>query len=177
MSDQLWQRVAERLDEHEHMTGVRRTVERVRATGEIFTPSALVIEMLRYCDLELFAPGRTVLDPACGDGQFLVAAKWLKVYHHGMTAGKALSDLFGVDIMRDNVDLCRLRLGGGTIVMGDALKPSRMLEGQTDEERELMLTLFGDPQSPARKRSRVPKVVGHSTTTGQRAAMEEPVLF
>jgi len=137
------------------MTGVERTVERVRATGEVFTPSSLVIEMLQYANLDLFAPGRTVLDPACGDGQFLVAAKWLKVYHHRMSEANALQDLYGVDIMRDNVDLCRRRLGGGTIVMGDSLKPMRPLAGQRDEERALMASLFNEPATKTRKKERV----------------------
>jgi hypothetical protein len=137
------------------MTGVERTVERVQATGEVFTPSALVLEMLQYTDLDLFAPGNTVLDPACGDGQFLVAAKWIKVYHHGMSEADALKDLYGVDIMRDNVDLCRRRLGGGTVVMGDALKPTRQLEGQTAEERDTMLALFDEASTKTRKKPRV----------------------
>lgn len=155
MSESLWSRVAARLSEHDYMTGVERTVERVRATGEIFTPSNLVIEMLQYVDLDLFAPGKTVLDPAVGDGQFLVAAKWIKVYHHGMSEDEALSDLYGVDIMRDNVDLCRRRLGGGTVVMGDALKPACELDGQTDEERVLMLSLFDEASTKTRKKERV----------------------
>lgn len=155
MSERLWRLVAERLAEHDYMTGVERTVERVRATGEVFTPSDLVVEMLNYVDLDLFAPGKTVLDPACGDGQFLVAAKWIKVYHHRMKEDDALSELYGVDIMRDNVDLCRRRLGGGTIVMGDSLKPSRALEGQSDEEKELMVSLFSEAATKTRKKQRV----------------------
>jgi type I restriction-modification system DNA methylase subunit len=95
------------MAEHDYMADVERTVERVRATGEIFTPSALVLEMVQYLDLEIFAPGKTVLDPACGDGQFLAAAKWIKVLHHGLDEQAALRDLYGVDVMRDNVDLCR----------------------------------------------------------------------
>lgn len=154
MSAKLWPLVEARLSEHGYMDGVERTVERVRATGEIFTPTPLVIEMLQYVDLEVFAPGRSVLDPACGDGQFLVAAKWIKVYEHGMSEQAALSDLYGVDIMRDNVDLCRRRLGGGTIVMGDALRPSRELDGQTSEERDLMLTLFSEASTRTRKKVR-----------------------
>lgn len=155
MSESLWSLVAARLSEHDYMAGVERTVERVRATGEVFTPSALVIEMLQYVDLDLFAPGKTVLDPACGDGQFLVAAKWIKVYHHGMSESDALRDLYGVDIMRDNVDLCLRRLGGGTIVMGDSLKPTRELDGQTDEERVVMASLFDEASTKTRKRQRV----------------------
>ena len=101
--------------------------------------------MVAYLDPELFAPGRTVLDPACGDGQILIAAKAIKMAYHGMSENDALHDLYGVDIMRDNVDLCRKRLGGGTIVMGNTLDPKQALEGQTPEERELMLDLFDEP--------------------------------
>lgn len=144
MSAQLWAEVERRMNEHGYMHGVERTVERVRATGEVFTPTSLVIEMLSGIPLDTFAPGRTVLDPACGDGQFLVAAKWVKVLAHGMSEQAALGDIYGIDIMRDNVDLCRRRLGGGTIVMGNALNPFEALEGQTEGERELMRALFAD---------------------------------
>jgi hypothetical protein len=132
------------MDEHRYMNGVERTVDRVRATGEVFTPTDLVVEMIAGVPVERFAPGKTVLDPACGDGQFLVAAKWVKVLAHGMSEPDATADLYGIDIMRDNVDLCRLRLKGGTIVMGNALDPFASLDGQTEEERSLMRGLFGE---------------------------------
>jgi len=149
MSADLWAEVALRMDEHGYMHGVERTVERVRATGEVFTPTPLVIEMLSGIPLEEFAPGRTILDPACGDGQFLVAAKWIKVLAHGMSEADALADLYGVDIMRDNVDLCRRRLGGGTIVIGNTLDPAADVEGQTEWDRTQMRLLFAE--GPATK--------------------------
>ncbi|MBN9375358.1 MAG: N-6 DNA methylase [Cellulomonas sp.] len=155
MSEELWELVAARLDEHSYMDGVERTVERVRATAEVFTPTRLVLEMLRYFDLELLAPGKTVFDPACGDGQFLVAAKWIKVYHHGMPEKEALHDIYGVDLMRDNVDLCKRRLGGGTIVMGNSLEPQLCLPGQTDDEHELMVRLFSEPSTDRLRKKRV----------------------
>ncbi len=146
MSKQHWhQSVADALQSHDYMAGVERTVDRVKATGEIFTPNSLVLEMVAYLDPELFAPGKTVLDPACGDGQFLLAAKVIKMQYHGMSEQDALNDLYGVDIMRDNVDLCRKRLGGGTIVMGNTLDPKQALDGQTPEELDLMLQLFEEP--------------------------------
>ncbi len=144
MSSALWREVASRMDEHGYMHGVERTVARVRATGEVFTPTALVVDMLSGLPLNRFAPGRTVLDPACGDGQFLVAAKWIKILHHGMKPDDALRDIYGVDIMRDNVDLCRRRLRGGTIVVGDALNPERVLPEQTADERKMMRQIFLD---------------------------------
>lgn len=154
MSEDFWRTVAERLNEHGYMEGIERTDQRVRETAEVFTPTPLVIEMLKYLDLELFAPGKSVLDPACGDGQFLVAAKWIKVLKFGMSEEEALKDIYGIDIMRDNVDLCRRRLGGGTIVMGDALRPARRLSGQTDEEHKLMIQLFFEVEQGAMAKAR-----------------------
>jgi 2-polyprenyl-3-methyl-5-hydroxy-6-metoxy-1,4-benzoquinol methylase len=138
----IWPEVSSRLAEHEYMVGVSRSADRIKATGEIFTPTELVVDILKYTDLNLFAPGKTVLDPACGDGQFLVAVKWIKVLHHQMDEHQAILDIYGVDIMRDNVDCCLLRLGGGTILMGDSLNPTRRLEMQTEAEHKLMLELF-----------------------------------
>lgn len=158
MSGDLWNLVAARLETHDYMAGVERTVERVRASAEIFTPSELVIEMLSYCDLSIFAPGQTVLDPACGDGQFLDAAKWIKVIHFGMSNSEALQDIYGVDIMRDNVDLCRLRLGGGTILMGDTLRPTLRLNGQSEAEHQQMIEIFGEPAAGTRRKvTRLPR--------------------
>ena len=153
MSNNLWRLVDEKLNEHSYMAGVERTVERVNATAEVFTPNSLVLDILRYLDLEMLAPGKTVLDPACGDGQFLVAAKWLKVFHFGMGESDALSEIYGVDLMRDNVDLCKRRLGGGTVIMGNSLLPTAAIEGQTEEEHKLMLELYSEHAvDPGRKR-------------------------
>ena len=121
--------------------------ERVKDTHEIFTPTDTVLEMIESIGIENFAPGKTVLDPACGDGQFLVAAKWVKVYHFGMSEQEALEDIYGVDLMRDNVDLCKKRLGGGNIIMGNTLQPCIKIEEQTDEERQLMTEWFSNTKS------------------------------
>jgi SAM-dependent methyltransferase len=142
MSDKLWRKVLERINDHSYMTGISRTVERVKATGEIFTPTELVLDILQSTPISAFAPGKLVLDPACGDGQFLVGAKWVKVFFYEISENEALQDIYGVDIMRDNVDLCKSRLNGGFIVMGDALKPSLRLEGQLDYEYQFMITHF-----------------------------------
>ena len=48
--------------------------------------------------------------------------------------------------MRDNVDLCKKRLGGGTIVMGNSLYPNQKLNGQTDEEYDMVNSMLsGSP--------------------------------
>jgi 2-polyprenyl-3-methyl-5-hydroxy-6-metoxy-1,4-benzoquinol methylase len=134
--------IKDKIDEHKYMSGIERTVDRISASAEVFTPSELVVEILQYLDPDVYAPGKTVIDPACGDGQFLVGAKWAKIIIHGMAEAEALADLYGVDIMRDNVDVCKIRLGGGTILMGNALSPGERLKGQTEEEFQLMIQLF-----------------------------------
>ena len=159
MSISLWSLVEEKLNEHSYMEGVERTVERVNATAEIFTPTSLVIEILRYINPEMLAPGKTVLDPACGDGQFLVAAKWIKVFHFGMSESDALSEIFGVDLMRDNVDLCKRRLGGGTVIMGNSLLPEAHVDGQTPDEHELMVRLFSEGGVEHTRKKRVAKAL------------------
>ena len=130
----MWDKIRNKVNNHAYMSSIDRDKQRVQATAEIFTPTDLVIEMLSKINIDRLGAGKTVLDPACGDGQFLTAIKWVKVYIHEMTEKQALQDIYGVDIMRDNVDLCKKRLGGGTILMGDSLHPDKRLDGQTDDE-------------------------------------------
>ena len=142
----MWREISKLTNEHGYMSGIDRMTERVKETSEIFTPTELVVEMLMGQPTSMFAPGKTVMDPACGDGQFLVAAKWLKVLEFNMSQEEALEDIYGVDIMRDNVDLCKKRLEGGNIVMGNTLEPNIKLDEQTDEEYRLMRKWFGVAQ-------------------------------
>jgi hypothetical protein len=59
-----------------------------------------------------------------------------------MSEEDALKDIYGVDIMRDNVELCKKRLGGGTILLGDALNPEKRIKDQSDAEHDQMRRLF-----------------------------------
>ena len=141
----IWTKIAELTNQHGYMSGVDRMTDRIKATGEVFTPTELVIDMMKKVletDSSAFEPGKTVLDPACGDGQFLVPVKWFKVLNYNMSEQDAVQDLYGVDIMRDNVDLCKKRLGGGNIYMGNTLEPHLKLREQTEEEHEQMIRLF-----------------------------------
>ena len=130
----MWDKIREEMNSHAYMSRIERDKQRIQSTAEIFTPTDLVLEMIERTGVERFGAGKTVLDPACGDGQFLMAVKCVKVYMHHMSEQEALQDIYGVDIMRDNVELCKKRLGGGTILMGDSLHPDKRLDGQTDDE-------------------------------------------
>lgn len=98
------------LRDREYMSGVDREQARVKATGEVFTPTPLVREILDQLDPGLFADAtKTFIDPSCGDGQFLseVLIRKLEAGHDFETA---LSTIYGVDLMPDNVKLCQDRL-------------------------------------------------------------------
>ena len=138
----MWDNIRDKINDHAYMSSIDRDKQRIQSTAEIFTPTDLVIEMLNNIDINRLGAGKTILDPACGDGQFLTAIKWVKVYIHQMTEEEALQDIYGVDIMRDNVDLCKKRLGGGTILMGDSLNPDNRLKDQTDDEHYQLKGLF-----------------------------------
>lgn len=93
-----------------YMSGVERYTTRVKVTSEVFTPTTLVIEILNKFPQELFTDTtKTFLDPTCGDGQFL-GEVLIRKMENGSTFEEALSTTYGVDLMIDNVDLCRERL-------------------------------------------------------------------
>jgi hypothetical protein len=141
MSD-LWTKVAALANEHGYMSGISRDKYRVKQTNEVFTPTELVIEIVQQLPIDSFAPTKTVIDPACGDGQFLIVALGVKMCHFCMSREEALNDIYGVDLMRDNVDLCLRRLGGGNIIMGNTLDPLTPIALQTPREASLMREWF-----------------------------------
>ena len=100
-----------------------KSTERVRDLGEVFTPNATVQEMLDMLPAKIWAvhPTSTFLEPACGDGNFLVAILDRKLdrvagdYAKGkLPAGntpeaaqlhalEALASIYAVDISTDNI--------------------------------------------------------------------------
>jgi len=93
-----------------YMSGVDRDKNRVKSTQEVFTPTKEVIDLVNsYPDSAYKNLEQTFLDPSCGDGQFLSEILIRKI-ENGATFEQALSTIYGVDLMIDNVDLCRERL-------------------------------------------------------------------
>lgn len=79
--------------------------ERVSSHGEVFTAER---EVKAMCDLIPDWTGN-VLEPACGNGNFLVEIARRKLAA-GMDTVSAASTIFGVDIQADNVEEARTRL-------------------------------------------------------------------
>ena len=77
-----------------------RGYDRVKATGEVFTPMALCRKMVAEVPLEKKQdPYATFLDPSCGDGNFLVALlEELSQYHDPYWVVNHM--IFGVDLHR-----------------------------------------------------------------------------
>lgn len=93
-----------------YMSGVDRDKLRVKQTAEVFTPTPLVQDVLNRLPQEVFSDAtKTFLDTSCGDGQFL-SEVLIRKMEHGSTFEQALSTIYGVDLMEDNVMLCRDRL-------------------------------------------------------------------
>jgi len=49
-----------------------KSKERVQKHGEVFTPQWVVNDMLDLLPADVWEPGKTFLEPACGEGAFLV---------------------------------------------------------------------------------------------------------
>jgi hypothetical protein len=97
-------------DNHSFMGGVDRGGKRVKATGECFTPTPLVQEILDKIPLEQFQDKtKTFLDPTCGDGQFL-SEVIIKKMENGSTHEQALMTTYGADLMLDNCIECIKRI-------------------------------------------------------------------
>ena len=77
--------------------------ERVKDTGEVFTPDSVVQSMLDSLEIDWSNPpqDKKFLDPTCGSGNFLVALANRNI---------PINMLYGVDLMLDNVETTRRRL-------------------------------------------------------------------
>jgi type I restriction-modification system DNA methylase subunit len=152
--------VIDHIRNRTYMSGVQRTQARVKATGEVFTPTELVREMLDQLPIAQFqTAGTTFLDNSCGDGQFL-GEVLIRKMENGSTFEQSLSSVYGVDLMQDNIEECRKRLLCGqehlrhiveqNIVCADALRYHYRFDNshpyddevKTQKQEELFHNLF-----------------------------------
>ena len=103
-------KVIEHCRNRQYMSGIHRDKSRINSTQEVFTPTNAVIDLVNsYPESAYKDTSQTFLDPSCGDGQFLSEILIRKI-ENGSTFEEALSTIYGVDLMIDNVNLCRERL-------------------------------------------------------------------
>ena len=90
--------------------GISRGKERITKNGEVFTPNELVIRLLDKIPTEKWKdPEATFLEPCCGNGQIVIGMLERRIAC-GINPIQALQTLFGVELMQDNVDLCKDRI-------------------------------------------------------------------
>lgn len=97
-----------------------RNTERAQDLGEVFTPDIIVADMLSLLGDAAHDPTMSVLEPACGNGNFLVKVleTRLRVLENktrheesmGIAFIKCATLIYGVDIDASNVLECRARL-------------------------------------------------------------------
>lgn len=90
--------------------GIERSKERIKANGEVFTPASIIDKMIAMTDQSKWSdPSATFLDPTCGNGNILIGML-KKRLESGVSARDAVSTLYGVELMQDNVELARKRI-------------------------------------------------------------------
>jgi len=138
-----------------YMSTLERSQLRIKETAEVFTPTDLVQKTLNDLSDNSFTDiTKTFLDPSCGDGQFLGEVLIRKI-ENGSTFEQALGTIYGVDLMEDNVELCRERLLCGredlrhiveqNIVCADALRYHYRFDRSypyDDEQNEIIFESF-----------------------------------
>ena len=87
-----------------------KSKERVKNFAEVYTPNWIIKDMVALTNASKIAT--TVLEPACGNGNFLVEILEQKLSNanDANEALIALRSLYGIDIQDDNVEECKLRL-------------------------------------------------------------------
>lgn len=105
----------------EHQSSQIKSRKRVADHGEVFTAEREVNAMCDLVASECLRPDSRFLEPACGDGNFLAVILRRKLSElrrkykksprdYEKQAIVAIGSLYGVDIMNDNVLVCRERL-------------------------------------------------------------------
>lgn len=90
--------------------------ERVKKFAEVYTPKAIVDKMLDLVDKnnddDMFVPEKTYMEPACGNGNFLIEIlrRKLERCNDKNDYITALTSIYGVDIQADNIEECKQRL-------------------------------------------------------------------
>lgn len=120
-----------------------KSKKRVTDHGEVFTSSREVKAMCDLVESETERIDSRFLEPACGHGNFLeeILRRKLKIvrkmyrkdpYYFELYSFVAVSGLYGIDILEDNVKECRKRLFG---VWKRSYASSMKALGKEEDER------------------------------------------
>ncbi|MCF0062937.1 N-6 DNA methylase [Dyadobacter chenwenxiniae] len=131
------------------MASKTRTYERKKLLGQVYTPPHIVEKILRdsgFYDADL--TNKKILDPACGDGRFLVpiAEHIIKITPtHQLT--DRLNQIYGWDIDPEALESCRMNLNGLIEPLGISVSWNlKLCDALKQLRRRLKFDLiFGNP--------------------------------
>ncbi len=91
------------------MASLSRSYDQKKLLGQVYTPSFIVQKILDGSGIDsLDCLGKSILDPACGDGRFLVeVVRRIVIFSPKSDLENNLSEVHGWDIDQDALDLCR----------------------------------------------------------------------
>lgn len=122
------------MDKFEFQDGIK-SKQRVRDLGEVFTPNDTVNDMLDMDGLqeESYRIDSTFLEPACGNGNFLVEILKRKLHTVKLESNnsdeinfnvvKSFCRIYGIDIMADNIKEAKERMMS---IVGDFYEQENM---------------------------------------------------
>lgn len=95
-----------------------KSKERVQNHGEVFTPTWVVEDILNLLPKKVWEVSETFLEPACGEGVFLVEIYKRKLQNikadtleeWEWQAAIATSSIYGIELLEDNAEQCTMNL-------------------------------------------------------------------
>ena len=124
--------------------------QRVKDHGEVFTPAWMVEAMLDLVQAETERIDSRLLEPACGNGNFLVPALRRKLAAVEIKYGKsdferrhyallAVMCIYGIELLRDNISECRANL---LVILAEYLNLTRTMKSFTQRPMSYHRTLY-----------------------------------
>ena len=110
LSEETKLKILEILDSKEFMSDLYEGLidEKRKELGQVYTPGKICIQMIEAFDCDTLA-GKTILDPACGSGNLLIAC---------LIAGADTDKIFGNELDPVAVELCRKRINRACRLLG-----------------------------------------------------------
>ena len=80
-------------------------------SAEFFTPYSIVKKMCdKIPESDWADPNKTWLEPSMGNGQFILMILYRRIHEYKIPWMVALKNVYGVELMQDNVEECRERV-------------------------------------------------------------------
>lgn len=105
------------------MGNIIKSKERVKKHAEVFTPIHIVKKMIdlveqEESDKDVWAIGKTWMEPACGNGVFIgeIVKRKLSRCESSKQGFEAMKDVYAIDIQQDNVEQARCQAMGQFVV-------------------------------------------------------------